>query len=138
MAIAGSITPPPIPAGKTFQVDEIKTFVGSKKNHIWVVYGYNSRTKSVACFAVGPRTNETLRKVTDKLCEAKRICTDRLRQYKTIIDSGIHCTKNRSTNHIERYNLTIRTHLKRLSRKTICFSRSEEMFYAVLKIYFWG
>ena len=43
---------------------------------------------------------------------------------------------HRGTNHIERHNLTIRTHIKRLTRRTICFSRKAIMLYAVLKIYF--
>ncbi|MDL2326931.1 IS1 family transposase [Bacteroidales bacterium OttesenSCG-928-A14] len=32
-------------------------------------------------------------------------------------------------------NLTLRTHLKRLSRKTICFTRSVEMLSSCLKLY---
>ncbi|WP_255539589.1 IS1 family transposase [Flavobacterium sp. CLA17] len=38
---------------------------------------------------------------------------------------------------MERKNLTLRTHLKRLNRRTICFSKSLVVFTAVLKIYFW-
>jgi insertion element IS1 protein InsB len=45
--------------------------------------------------------------------------------------------KRYSTNHIERFNLTLRTHLKRLNRRTICFSRSLVLLNAILKIYFW-
>ncbi|HMW09684.1 MAG TPA: transposase, partial [Bacteroidia bacterium] len=32
----------------------------------------------------------------------------------------------------------LRTHLKRLNRRTICFTRSAIMLFACLKIYFWG
>ncbi|WP_419483940.1 IS1 family transposase [Alistipes indistinctus] len=32
--------------------------------------------------------------------------------------------------------MTIRTHLKRLARKIICFSRSAVILSAILKIYF--
>nr|WP_317192641.1 IS1 family transposase [Flavobacterium geliluteum] len=38
---------------------------------------------------------------------------------------------------MDRKNLTLRTHLKRLNRRTICFSKSLVIFMAVLKIYFW-
>ena len=68
----------------------------------------------------------------------KKIYTDRLRNYSSLIDHSIHCISLYSTNHIERHNLTLRTHLKRLSRKTICFSRSAGILSAILKIYFWG
>ncbi|WP_371414537.1 hypothetical protein [Flavobacterium sp. YO12] len=33
--------------------------------------------------------------------------------------------------------MTLRTHLKRLNRCTICSSRSLAVFNAILKIYFW-
>jgi IS1 family transposase len=79
-----------------------------------------------------------LGRVLDKLSDAKRIYTDKLRQYKTLIPAAIHRTTNRGTNHIERNNLTIRTHIKRLARRTICFSRKIAMLHSVLKIYFWG
>jgi insertion element IS1 protein InsB len=44
----------------------------------------------------------------------------------------------RSSTAIERKNLSIRTDIKRLSRGTICFSRSRIMLENCLKIYFWG
>ena len=44
----------------------------------------------------------------------------------------------RRTNRIERKNLAIWTDVKRLSRWTICFSRSRVMLENCLKIYFWG
>uniref|UniRef100_UPI0038B39A68 IS1 family transposase n=1 Tax=Flavobacterium soli TaxID=344881 RepID=UPI0038B39A68 len=45
---------------------------------------------------------------------------------------------NFGTNHIERNNLTLRTHLKRLNRRAICFSKSLIVLVFVLKIYFWS
>jgi IS1 family transposase len=58
--------------------------------------------------------------------------------YRFLIAKKLHSTCLHATNHIERKNLTIRTHLKRLNRKTICFSRSLVLLTAILKIYFWG
>ncbi|WP_394801047.1 IS1 family transposase [Niabella ginsengisoli] len=46
--------------------------------------------------------------------------------------------KKFGTNHIERYNLSLRTHLKRLARRSICFTKSLKILQAILKIYFWG
>ncbi len=138
ITIAKNVAASHITAGSVYEVDEIKSFVGRKSNHIWIAYALNRIDKSVACFTVGPRTNETLSRVLDKLLNAKLIYTDKLRQYKTLIPVAIHRTTNRGTNHIERHNLTVRTHIKRLARRTICFSRKVAMLYAVLKIYFWG
>ncbi|WP_291287929.1 IS1 family transposase, partial [Flavobacterium sp.] len=48
-----------------------------------------------------------------------------------------HSVKRFGTNHIERKNLTLRTHLKRLNRRTICYSKSLVVLIVILKIYFW-
>ncbi len=39
------------------------------------------------------------------------------------------------TQRIERHNVNLRTHIKRLNRKTICFSKSSEMHDKVIGWY---
>lgn len=106
---------------------------------IWIVYALERSTKTVVSFNVGARTNRTLNVVlkTLQFAEAKTIYTDKLPSYKYLIEEKVHCTHYRSTNHIERKNLSIRTQLKRLSRRTICFSKSASILAACLAIYFW-
>jgi IS1 family transposase len=89
---------------------------------------------------VGKRNSKTLQRVIDTvlLSEATKLHTDKFPLYENLIPETMHTKTKYSINHIERKNLSIRTHLKRLSRKTICFSRSVEMLEACLKIYFWG
>jgi insertion element IS1 protein InsB len=58
--------------------------------------------------------------------------------YKTLIPSYIHKTKKGGINHIERKNLTLRTHIKRLSRRTICYSKSAIMLKNSVELYVWG
>jgi insertion element IS1 protein InsB len=43
------------------------------------------------------------------------------------LDADKHPLGKRNTQHIERKHLTLRTRIKRLMRKTICFSRSPQM-----------
>lgn len=138
--IAKRISHPPIVKRRIYEVDEIKSFVRRKNEHVWIAYALDRKSKEVVSFNIGARTNATLSVVTETLylAEAKRIYTDRLRNYKSLIDKSIHRTTLHGTNHIERHNLTLRTHLKRLTRKTICFSRSMAVLTAILKIYFWG
>jgi insertion element IS1 protein InsB len=139
VSIARNIAKPIISKGKTYEVDELCTYIRHKKNYIWLVYALEKNSKTVVSFNVGKRTNKTLNRVLDtlKLSEAKKIFTDRLKNYRYLIDEKMHSVKRFGTNHIERKNLTLRTHLKRLNRRTICFSRSLVIFTAVLKIYFW-
>lgn len=125
--------------GQTYQVDELFTFVKNKTNKVCVAYSYNPKTRQVIDIVVGRRNKTNLNKVTSTLilAKAKTIITDKLVIYKELIPSELHSTKHRGINHIERQNLTLRTHLKRLNRRTICFSKSLLMLEAVLKIYFW-
>ena len=138
--IAKRISHTPIVKRRIYEVDEIKSFVRRKDGHVWIAYALDRKSKEVVSFNIGARTNTTLSVVTETLhiAEAKRIYTDKLRNYKSLIDKSIHRTTLHGTNHIERHNLTLRTHLKRLTRKSICYSRSSVILYAVLKIYFWG
>jgi len=140
ISIAKNIEQPPIVKGKTYEVDEMRTFIGKKSLLRWIVYALDRDTKEVVSFNVGRRTNKTLKSVIRslELSNAKSICTDKLKNYRYLITKKLHNTFVHSTNHIERHNLSVRTHLKRLGRKTICFSRSLVVLMAVLRIYFWG
>ena len=138
IAIAASIVQPAITKAKTYEVDEMRTFIRRKEKLTWIVYALERETKKVVSFNVGPRTNKTLNFVLKslKLSQAKRIFTDGLKNYKYLIESTVHNLKRFSNNHIERKNLTVRTHLKRLNRRTICFSKSSTILTAILRIYF--
>jgi IS1 family transposase len=138
--IAKNIEQPPIARGKTYEVDEMRTFIGKKSLLRWIVYALDRDTKAVVSFNVGRRTNKTLKSVIRslELANACRIYTDKLKNYRYLIDKKLHNSAVYCTNHIERHNLSVRTHLKRLNRKTICFSRSLMLLMAVLRIYFWG
>jgi len=139
LVISRNIDKPIISKGKTYEVDELCTYIRHKKNYIWLVYALEKNSKTVVSFNVGKRTNKTLSCVLDtlKLSEAEKIFTDRLKNYRYLIDEKLHSVKRFGTNHIERKNLTLRTHLKRLNRRTICFSKSLVILIAILKIYFW-
>lgn len=54
-------------------------------------------------------------------------CTDDWKPYGSELPEDIHVVTKKLTQSIERTNLTLRARLKRLTRKTICFSRSEEL-----------
>lgn len=139
LSIARNIQQPIIRKGKTYEVDEMCTYIRHKRNFVWLVYALEKNSKTVVSFNVGKRTNKTLNRVLDtlKLSEAKKIFTDRLKNYRYLIDEKLHSVKRFGTNHIERKNLTLRTHLKRLNRRTICFSKSLIVLVSILKIYFW-
>ena len=125
-------------SNQTYEMDELFTKVWGRQ--CWVSYAINRSTRQVMDFAVGKRSRDNLGTVINTLLGLKpnRICTDRLPQYKSLVPDSIHCSARYRTNRIERLNLNIRNHLKRLSRRTLCYSKSAIMLEATLRIYFWG
>ena len=99
-------------------------------NQSRICSGYFSRAKNENKSEKSNRTIGSIR--------GKTIYTDGLGMYQKLIPESNHKIHRRCTNHIERQNLTLRTHLKRLNRRTICYSKSITMLYVVVKIYFWG
>lgn len=124
--------------GQEYEVDEMHTFIGNKKNPCYIIYALNKITRQVIGFAIGARTKENVNKVIEliKVLSPKRIFTDKLPLYSRLIDNSIHIASSYKINHIERFNLTLRIHLKRLNRKTICFSKSKEMLESCIMLYF--
>ena len=123
---------------QSYEMDELRTYCGSKTKEVWIIYAINRKTKKIIDFFVGRRTKENIKKVVDTVLELnpKHIYSDRLNIYQTLISEKMHKIYPHCTNHIERMNLTIRTQLKPLNRRTICFTRSVEMLHC--KFYLWA
>lgn len=129
-----------ITSKQSFEVDEMHTFIGSKEAGCYIVYAINRRTRQVFDSVVGSRNKHRIGCLIRRLLAVNpgRIYTDGLLLYKYLVPPEIHRTYQYVTNRIERMNLTLRTHLKRLIRIGICFSRSLLMLDACLKLYMWG
>ena len=104
ICIAASIQQPPIPQGMSYEVDEMRTYIGKKSKLRWIVYALDKETKQVVSFNVGRRTNKTLKRVIKslELANARKIYTDKLKNYRYLIGKKIHSTRIHCTNHIER------------------------------------
>jgi len=138
--MANQIPRPSILKGKTYEVDELRTYIKFKRNLYWVISAYCRETKEIVAFKVGKRNNKNLKVVIDSLLlsNAVKIYTDRLRNYISLIPRELHNVKKYSINHLERWHLTMRTRLKRLNRKTICYSKSLVLLYNHVKLLIWG
>ena len=118
----------------------MRFFIKKKSNPLWLVYAIDKKYKKVISFCIGKRTNKTLHSAIKTIINSnpEKIHTDKLKNYQYLIPEEIHETKRFGTNSIERKNLSIRIHLKRFNRKTICFSKSVSVLISILKIYFWS
>jgi len=123
--------------GLTYEMDELCV---NMKGNLWVIYAIAKYNRQVVDIVIGSRTKECLKPVVDKVLihDPKRIYTDGLNSYPGLIEQHIHKPGRYLTNRIERLNLTLRTHLKRLCRKTICYTKKVDMLEACVKIYFWS
>jgi IS1 family transposase/transposase-like protein len=119
------------------EVDEMWSFVEKKKNQRWLRYAFSPKTRQVIGYVRGRRTDASGQQLLDKLarCRITRFYTDRWESYEKLIPAHRHWIGKAGTQRIERNNLTIRTRLKRWQRRTIGFSKSDEMDDAVLKLF---
>jgi IS1 family transposase len=135
---ANQIEEPHVPPRiKELEMDEQWSFVQSKKQQFWLWYGLNRRTKRIAAFVLGRRTDRNCRKLCKKLsrCQVQTFYTDAWKSYPKVLQAKRHQVGKKGTQNIERCNLNFRTHLKRLQRRTICFSKSFEMHHNIIKLY---
>ncbi len=127
------------PNGQEFkvEVDEMQSFVSKKVNQRWLWHGIDHYTGEVLAYVLGSRTDEMFLKLK-KLLEPLGITqfyTDGLKTYERQIPPEIRQVSKFKMQKIERKHLTLRTRIKRLARKTICFSKSSEMHELVIGLF---
>lgn len=135
---AAEVPKPKLPERLTdLEVDEMWAYVGKKANERWLWYGFDAKSKQVVSWLSAPHTKASCRQLLKSVSKIQilRYLTDRLKWYGQLIESEHHWVGKEWTQGIERNNLNFRTHLKRFQRRTICFSKSEVMHEAVLKLY---
>jgi IS1 family transposase len=138
--LADGIRKPLIFKGKTYEVDELRTYIRKKSRQCWVCMAVEKASGQVVDISVGRRTKKTLGKVVDtlKLSEARKVYTDGLEIYKSLLPKEQHVVKPYQINKVERKNLHLRNSMKRLTRKTICYSKSKVMLEASVKLCLWA
>lgn len=108
------------------ELDEQWSFVENKARQQWHWYAYTTKSGGVLAYTFGPRTDETCRELPELLkpFSTGMITRDNRSSYTREMPQDKHLVGKIFTRRIERNNLTLRTHIKRPARKTICFSRS--------------
>jgi insertion element IS1 protein InsB len=119
------------------EVDEMWSFVGKKKEPRWLWHALDHRSGNVLAYVFGRRTDEVFVRVKTLLepFGIRRYYTDSWGAYTRNLASKVHSPGKRNTQQIERKHLTLRTRLKRLVRKTICFSKSTTLPDIVIGVF---
>jgi insertion element IS1 protein InsB len=112
-------------------------FVGSKKEQRWLWHAIDHVTGMVLAYVLAPHKDEALVKLMNLLKPfgIRRFFTDARGAYERILDPHTHLIGKKNTQKIERKHLTLRTRIKRLARKTICFSKSTVMHHIVIGLF---
>jgi len=112
------------------EANEMASFVQKKVNKQWIWIAMDATSRQVIAFYVGDRSRTSARHLWAKIPQAYRqhatFYTDQYVVYDGVIPAAQHkaITKlARRTNHIERFNNTLRQRVSRLVRETLSFSK---------------
>jgi insertion element IS1 protein InsB len=112
------------------EADEMWSFVQKKANKQWIWIAMDATTRQVIAFHVGDRSRESGKELWANIPRVYReqatFHTDQYEVYQGVIPAGQHraiTKKARKTNHIERFNNTLRQRVSRLVRETLSFSK---------------
>ena len=124
-------------AGEEAEIDEMWSFVGNKGNPRWLWHAIDHHTGAVLAYVFGRRKDDVFlqRKALREAFGLTRFYTDHWGAYTRHLDPDVPSPGKRNTQKIERKHLTLRTRMKRLVRKTICFSKSTQMHDIVIGLF---
>jgi insertion element IS1 protein InsB len=114
---------------KAAEVDEMWSFVGKKQTPRWLWHALDHRTGEVLAYVFGRREDQALLELKALLVPfgIRRFYTDGWGAYRRHLEPDRHEVGKRHTQQLERKQLTLRTRIKRLVRKTLCVSKSTQM-----------
>ena len=116
------------------EVNEMWSFVGTKQAPRWLWHALDHCPGTVLAYVFGRRQDEVfleLQRVLEPF-GITRYYTEHWGAYVRHLAPEGHCPGKRNTQQIERKPLTLRTRVKRLVRKTICFSKSAQLHDIVI------
>ena len=114
-------------------------YVGNKKHQRWLWWVEDAVTGEVVAFVFGRRSHQTFRQLISLLKQAQiqilRWITDSWWAYFDCLDQALRLDRKSLLQSLERKHLTLRTRIKRLARRTICFSKSVIVHDAIIGLF---
>jgi insertion element IS1 protein InsB len=123
-------------------VDEMSSFVQKKANTLWIWLAMDAKTRQVMAFHVGDRSRKSAKRLWGKIPRAYRqhatFDTDQYVVYEGVIPATQHRAISklaRKTNHLERFNNTLRQQVSRLARDVLSFSKKLANHIGAIKLF---
>jgi IS1 family transposase len=124
------------------EADERSSFVQKKANKQWIWIAMDAITRQVMAFHVGDRSRRSAKRLWAKIPERYRqhatFYTDQYIVYEGVIPAAQHRAISklaRQTNHIERFNNTLRQRVSRLVREALSFSKRLANHIGAIKLF---
>jgi insertion element IS1 protein InsB len=111
------------------ELEEMWSFVGRKQHPRWLWGALDPHTGRMLAYVFGRREDQALLQLKALIAPfgIRRYYTDGWGAYHRHLAPHQHVVGKRRTQQLERKHLTLRTRIKRLVRKSICFSKSVQM-----------
>ncbi len=118
-------------------LSEMWSFVGKKEEQRWLWHAIDHNTGAVLAYILGEHKDKVFLQLKELLepFGIQRYYTDDWGSYERHLEAEKHVVGKRNTQKIERKHLTLRTRIKRLVRKTICFSKTIQMHDIVIGLF---
>jgi insertion element IS1 protein InsB len=119
------------------EVDEMSSFVGRKSQQRWLWHAIDHATGQLLAYVFGPRQDHVFLELKALLepFSITRFLTDGWGTYRRHIDPDKHTVGKQHMQKIETTHINLRTRIKRLTRKTLCFSRSVQLHDIVIGLF---
>ena len=116
------------------EMDEMWSYYHDKSHQLWLWWAVEHETNTPLAYTFGTREHKYLDELLALLkpFPIRTVYADNNYAYKDRLSTDMLVSGKQNTKKIERDHLTLRTRIKRLCRKTICFSKSKDIHIAVI------
>ena len=117
------------------------SFVGFRANKRWVWLAQCRRTRQIVAYAIGDRSEQTCALLWERVPKRYKKCvlyTDFWKAYTKVLPAEQHRARGKKhgqTNHVERFNNTLRQRMGRFVRQTLSFSKTDQMHEIYLLLF---
>ena len=126
-----------LPRGLSSELDEMWSYVGKKAKPRWLWHAIDHHSGKVLAYVFGRRQDRVFL-CLQALLEPfglTRYYTDGWGTYERHVDAEQHIVGKEHMQRIESKHINLRTRVKRLVRRTLCFSKTERMHDLVIGLF---
>lgn len=123
--------------GLCSELDEMWSFVAQKANPRWLWHAIDHHSGKVLAYVFGRRKDQVFLQLQALLepFGISRYYTDGWGTYERHVEAEKHTVGKEPMQRIESKHINLRTRIKRLVRRTICFSKTEHMHDLVIGLF---